>query len=411
MDYFTNDFNAMLKITILNSLGFFFLDFLIPFVASVELKVSGFQMGIIFSIRTIGYLLLAPIAGSLTDKISNVILIMIGSIGRGLAYFLLYFSIATSSFVMMVVGNFLLGSMAGFYWIPFDNLIAKKSRAENRSEAYGKRQLIMGQGIMIGTIIGFTIMNTVNGFGIDNNYLLYSALVIYGISNILGGILFYIKVDESITIDTVKAENQSYISFLKNMDSKLLIGFLILLVVIFLSSSNTNMAKPFIIVFLTKNIESDPSIASFAFLPAGISSMLLAPKLGKLVDRLNIKLVIISSAILGGITTWFLINTDSIILFSILLVIDTTIATGTGLVIQSVFSKISQKNRGKVFGLATIFGDLGAIIGPVIGGILWDKYSYKSPFIASIIVELLLVPFFVFAITRLKPFIKEKINT
>jgi MFS family permease len=131
---FTNDFHSMVRLIIWNSFGFFFLDFLIPFVASTEIDASGTDMGIIFSIRIIGYLVIAPFAGILADKISNKFLIFIGSCGRGIAYFLLYGSIVFSSLLVMTIGNFLLGFMAGFYWIPLDVLISQKSAKAHRSQ-------------------------------------------------------------------------------------------------------------------------------------------------------------------------------------------------------------------------------------------------------------------------------------
>ena len=135
--------------------------------------------------------------------------------------------------------------------------------------------------------------------------------------------------------------------------------------------------------------------------------MLLAPKFGGVADRLNVKLVIAVGASSGALTTWLLIHTTTLWIFSLLLVMDLTISITTGLVIQSFMSRISISHRGKVFGLQTIFMDLGAIMGPILGGILWDAYGFRAPFIFSISVELLLVPFFIFAIIKILPFLTE----
>ena len=58
---FTVDFHRMVGLTIWNSFGFFFLDFLIPYVAASEIRASGTEMGFIFSVRMIGYFIIAPI--------------------------------------------------------------------------------------------------------------------------------------------------------------------------------------------------------------------------------------------------------------------------------------------------------------------------------------------------------------
>ncbi|MCY3412995.1 MAG: MFS transporter [Candidatus Heimdallarchaeota archaeon] len=403
VDPFTSDFKLMIRLAIFNSLGFFFLDFLIPFIASTVIGASGSQMGVIFSIRTVGYLLLAPFVGSLADRFSKKGLILIGSIGRGLAYFLLYFSIVWSSMDFMIAGNLLLGLMAGFYWIPFDILVSFKSREENRSEAFGMRSASMGWGVLFGAIIGFGLMGYFSAVYPDKPLLIYSALVIYGVANIIGGVLFFVLIDEKSRCDDglQLTSDISYITFLKSMPRKLLVGFTILLVVMFFASTNSSIAKPFILVYLTSVITDNPTIASSAYIPAGISSMLLAPYLGKLADRLDNRLIITVSAILGALLTYILIHTTSIVIFSILLVLDMTIGTVVGLLVTNILSNIDKENRGKVFGLTTISTDVGAIFGPIIGGILWDARGMRAPFIFSIIVELLLIPFYIYAIRKI----------
>jgi MFS family permease len=404
----------MVNLTIWNSFGFFFLDFLIPFVASIEINASGTAMGVIFSIRTAGYLIIAPIAGNLADRFSNKILIFIGSCGRGISYFILYFSIVAKSLPLLIVGNFFLGFMAGFYWIPLDVLISEKSKKEHRSYAFGIRNAKMGQGTFIGATIGFGLMGFTDGAYPGNTYLLYSALLIFGCANIYGGIQFLLKVDENLTFraDDENQNNQaiSYRSYLGSLPKNMLIGLLLIFTVLFLGTVNGTLARPFILVYLTQHIESDPTLASMAYIPAGVISMLVAPKLGQIADRLDVKKVISISSMLGALTTWLLINTNSLILFSFLLVVDITVATTVGLVVQSMMSRISTTHRGKIFGLQTFFIDIGAIAGPIIGGIFWDRLGYRSPFIFSIFVEFLLIPIYILAIKTITPHLSEQIS-
>lgn len=410
---YTSDLKPMIRIGIFNSLGFFFLDFLIPYVAFVIIKASGTEMGILFSVRTIGYLTFAPIAGSLADKYSKKMLVTLGSIGRGIGYFVLYISIVIESLPLIIAGNLLLGLMVGFYWIPLDALVSEKSNPDNRAEALGLRNSIQGIGIMIGAALGFAIIGYTSTVTPDNNALIYSALIIYGLANIYGGLRFYLTVDEKIKFEEEQVSNKeviTYLEFFKSMPKTLLTGFTTLLIAMFLSSTNASISKPFILVYLTKNIVTDPTMASAAFAPAGIVSMLFAPKLGAIADSLNQKLVISASAILGGALTWWLINTDSLLLFSFILILDSTVATTAGLMITNIFSKISIKNRGKVFGIVTIASDVGGIFGPIFGGILWELKGDKSPFIFSIFAELLLIPVYILAIVKLMDSVKKEKN-
>lgn len=73
------------------------------------------------------------------------------------------------------------------------------------------------------------------------------------------------------------------------------------------------------------------------------------------------------------------------------------------------FSRISEKHRGKIFGLITAFDSLGFIIGPILGGLVYD-INYTIPFIISILVEWALIPFFIAAIWILNPRVIESLE-
>jgi MFS family permease len=154
-------------------------------------------------------------------------------------------------------------------------------------------------------------------------------------------------------------------------------------------------------------ITSDPLLASLAYLPAGAFSLLLAPKLGKLMDRVKPELGIAITSLVGAFITWLLINTNDYIVFSILLTVDMTIVQTANLVIQNLISRLSLKHRGKSFSTLQIFAGIGSIIGPIMGGLAWDYISITAPFLISIIVELCLIPFYIVSVIIIKPLLKE----
>ncbi|MHA2281316.1 MAG: hypothetical protein ACXAC5_10725, partial [Promethearchaeota archaeon] len=65
------------------------------------------------------------------------------------------------------------------------------------------------------------------------------------------------------------------------------------------------------------------------------------------------------------------------------------------------------KHRGKIFGVISALESVGFVIGPIIGGLVWDTISTITPFIISIIVEWALIPFFAIGIYILNPGVVE----
>ncbi len=413
-DRYTHDFPSMINIVMLNSLGFFFLGFLIPVVARNNMNASATEIGIIVSLIVIGSICVDPFIGYLTDRMkSKTTLIFIGSLGRGASYFVIYFAIIVNSLWWLAFGSFFLGAMVAFFWTPFDVLVAEKSNKDNRSHAYGKREAAVAKGQVAGALAGFAILE-IFSFYTENPFILYLAMPIYGISNVIGGILYVVKVDETIKFPNSEATNdptnknasssQKATMFPKSMT----LGLVILLFLVLMSSINGNIAKPFLNIYVLENITSTLFLVILAYIPAGLLSTLLAPRLGQFLDRLNPRIAISVAAFLGAIVTFFVINTKNIWIFMVLLMIDYTIALSSGLIFRNLISRVNINNRGKIIGFSTFCMNLGAAVGPIIGGIVWDKYGPRAPFIVSIFVELSLIPLYWVVYYLLIPHLAEK---
>ena len=399
----------MIRIVALNSLGFFFLDFIIPYIASQKLNATGVQIGLIFSVKLMGTMISSLFVGFLTDKVkSRRKIILLGSFGRGTAYFILYSGIILNSLVGIGIGTFSIGFFAGFFWIPFNTLIAEKSNKNHRAHAYGKRDSAIGIGMLIGSILGFIIFGMSIG-STDNPFIIYSAIPLFGIANLSAGILFLRKVDENIKFSNdINVKHVNETNSIENTNRLMFLGLIFLSIVLLLANINGFLGRPFLNVYILEVVVSDPIIATFAYLPSGVVSMIIAPKLGKIADKIKPSIGILIFNTFGAILTWFLINTDNVLIFSIILVFDMAIINTANLIFQNLVSRITSKHRGKIFGFFQFFGNIGAIIGPILGGIVLDSLGLKAPFLISIAVELCLIPFYMILVRIIKPHLREK---
>ncbi len=379
----------------------------------------------------------AIIVGILADRKSKTTLVLIGAFGRGSSYLIIFTAILVKSLLLLNIATTVLGLLVAFYWVPFDALVGAKSNKNNRSHAFGRRHAAVGQGILVGGIIGTSIfIFSLNVFP-DNDAIAFSPLLIYFSSNIVGGILFRKRVDEHLTYsDYMKQQgykvngtagaldaqgtsdgkgneaNQpsGFVRTLRALPAGFSIGFSLLIASFFLSNINGTMAKPFIQVYMLNVFTNDPVLVLLAYIPVGIVSMLLAPKLGKLVDRLNPAVGVTIFGILGAVQTFILVNVNNLLAFSFVLVLDAALANGGQLLLQNIFSRVSVKNRGTIIGTGQAFGNAGGAVGPIAGGAAWDGYGPRMPFIISIFVELALIIPYLFALKRIKPYLAESFS-
>jgi MFS family permease len=108
--------------------------------------------------------------------------------------------------------------------------------------------------------------------------------------------------------------------------------------------------------------------------------------------------------------TWLIINSGNLWIFAILLIVDQTIMLTVSFVFINFLSRASIKHRGKIFGLITLFESIGMIIGPFLGGIVWETISPQAPFIISIIVEWSLIAFFIIGMRIINPYLAESLE-
>jgi len=418
----------MIRIIFWNSIGFFFFSFLVPFVTVQLLGATGVELGITFSIQITGGLISAPLVGYFTDRVSRKLLILIGSFGRAACYILMYIGIIFSSLVIFAIGMFVLGFFVGFFWTPLDTLISEKSNKANRSFAFGKRAGMIGKGNFLGSVISFTIFGLANFFVPENLFLVYCPLLLFAGSNIFGGITFNLKVDEHLTLDKhifnlfPSSVEQSLISkepviqdtenkSMNNLTIGFFIGFGVLTIAFMMSSMNSSLAFPFFQVYLIEELKVDnPTLVMLIYFPSQVVSQLLAPKLGKIADKINPIIGVALVSGLGALATGLIINSSSGLMFGLILLFDSTFAWGGNLILQNILSRISKIHRGKIFGLAQWLSLFGAVLGPILGGFAWDAIGPTAPFVISIFIELSVIPLYIIAIKALKPYMAEKVN-
>jgi MFS family permease len=431
----------MVSIVRYNSVGFFFTDFVIPYVSGVMLGGSGLQVGLMYAFLTLGSSISGFIVGYLTDRHSKKTLIAIGAVGRGVAYLMIYSAIVLQSLLVMNISTFFFGALVAVFWVPYDTLVSQKSNKDHRSYAFGRRTGAQGQGMLVGAAVGITIFIVMTLLGLPPAYI-YSPMLIYCGSNVVGAVMFLRRIDENLRWSPPKKEGEQAdppaiapvlktkapaseqvlkaeapangpvldgsASARNGTNRGYLLGFVMLIIAFLLSNMNAYISRPFMQIYLNRDIEKNPIFVLLAIAPASITANLIGPRLGNAVDKVNHYAGITIFSILAAIITWGVISVTSIWQFAALEVADLSLATTISLLLANIFSRVSVSHRGKILGFSASFQDLGASVGPIIGGLALDAYGVKMPFIISIFLVLMLIPVYLVAIRKLKPYLVEK---
>jgi len=270
----------------------------------------------------------------------------------------------------------------GFFWIPFETTVADATEYEHRSEAFGIFSQQPGIGGFKGATIGFAVLWTTYSLNFSSE-IIYSAiafspLLLYGISNIYAGIRVLQLTPKIKFIDIVETDERK-----KAAKRSIIYSFILLLVVLFIEALIGSLVGSFLEFFLLENITQNIQFIIIAYVPGGILSVILAPRLGKIADKLNPKYTLGAISVLGALMTWLLIQSTQIWQFSLIFLVDSTVVATAGLMLTKIISTISKERRGTIFGFNDFVANIGNIVGPIMGGVLWDSALY-TPFAVEV---------------------------
>ncbi|MHA1111563.1 MAG: MFS transporter [Promethearchaeota archaeon] len=409
-----SDFQNLIKIARWNYVGIPFIEFLTPYFSKDILNASATEIGLIISAVLLGVILSSAVTGYLTKKVGSKKLMVIACFGRGISYLAIYFSFIFGSIISLIVAEFVKGVFTGTYEVSFEVFVADKSHKSKRSYAFGK--VVSNKGIIffIGGLLSFTAYGVLNYFELYHflqlsPMILFSAiLILTGFrikSKVAGNNLAYVKnskennheLEDLTTITTNKPK----------IPKAFVLGFILIFLSLFLTSLNDFITHPFIQVYLLEVLDSSFVFVLLAYTPGALISYILAPLFGKVADKINPYWGITIVSVAGAALTLWLINVSQVWMFSIIFLLDRGFALTGALLVKSFVSRLSVEKRGINLGFSWSIANIGGVVGPVIGGILYDSFNPTMPFIISIFVELGLIIFYIVGIYTSRDFMAE----
>ncbi|MBN4927854.1 MFS transporter [Hoyosella rhizosphaerae] len=147
-------------------------------------------------------------------------------------------------------------------------------------------------------------------------------------------------------------------------------------------------------VFTTGPVLAGLALATFS---AGMAVTLITA--GKLSDKIGRKRPTVLGLSIAGIATMVLGISDNTIVFLVLCIIA---GIGTGFFVPSQQAAVadlvgSDRNGGKVLAAYQMTADLGAILGPVLAGLMAEYISYQAAFAFTGVMLLLAAVYWIFA--------------
>ncbi|MFC4321223.1 MFS transporter [Litchfieldia salsa] len=338
-----------------------------------ELGITGTTIGYLTAAFAFAQLIFSPIAGKAVDKFGRKIMIVIGLFIFGLSEFLFGMGKEIETlFISRILG----GISAAFIMPAVTAYIADITNTETRPKALGYMSAAISTGFIIGPGIGGFLAD----FGTRVPF--YFAGVLGTVSAILSIILLS---EPKRVAETTELGAEMKKGFKRMFVPRYFFAF----VLIFIASFGLAAFESFFSLFVDHKFQFKPTDIAIVITGGAIFGAIAQVILFERLTRMwgEIKLIRYS-LLLSGVLVFLMTVVHSY--FSILLV-TFIVFVGFDLfrpAVTSYLSNIAGNEQGFVGGMNSMFTSLANIIGPILGGMLFDIDINYPYYFASVIIAL-----------------------
>jgi DHA1 family multidrug resistance protein-like MFS transporter len=350
---------------------FFIMDLLLP-IYGKDMGANAVEIGLIFSAFSIMTILMRPVVGWALDRFGRRPFFVVGM----LAYTFTMVAFAFSEQVWgMVAARFLQGAASACAVLSANAIIADVTNEGNRARAFGGLAQASSQGSIMGAFIAFTLYNApplVERVG-QARIQTILFLTFAGLS-LVAFVIAWLRLPETNHHTPSGARRPIIWSR----------PWYLLLLVTLVTAAAWSMTTPILILFLQDRLGLGIDVIAWAFLPSGLIWATLPSHLGHLADRFGRKPLMILGLAISALTMFILPSLTSIVGLAVLWsVLALCFAAGDPAEQALVAELTGSDQHGQAYGFYVMAADIGAALGPLGGGWLYDNFNPASPFVAN----------------------------
>jgi DHA1 family multidrug resistance protein-like MFS transporter len=357
---------ALRQAILLVSLPLGILGFILP-VYGREIGANAVQIGLFFSVFSLMMVLLRPLVGAGLDRYGRRPFVLVGLAG----YAASMFTFALWGRVWgVVLARALQGVAAACLWIAVDAITSDVADAEKRGRSFGGMGQVSNQGSILGTVIGILILTS--GLDVGDPWLVLFAG--YGVAGLAALLVAWRGLPETYAA-TPRAERR-HVTWSR--------PWLLLLLIAVVTSASGALVGPIVLFFLQDRLGATAAQVGYAYLPAALVGAFLSAPLGALADRFGRKPLMLLGMAVAAASSFVIPGLSTLVALAILQVIQAACGAASGPAHQALVADLTGGDqRGRAYGLYALAGGLGATIGPLAGGWLYERVSPAASFYAN----------------------------
>ncbi len=351
-----------------------------PFIAR-EFGASATELGLLMSIYSFFQFLFSPFWGSISDRIGRRPTILISLLGCAASYLLFAFS---QSLTLLFVARGLAGLFGGNISTAHA-YIGDVTPPHERSKGMGMIGAAFGLGFIFGPILGYVLgvvgqkLGSAPPFGLSFSALGVALLCLINFTFAW----FFLK--ESLppekrgrAHDRPKRLRAIFQQLRRPIAGPLMFVY-------FFSGLAMSQMEPMLVPYIQDELDLGLKTATYGFAYIGVIMVITQGYLiRKWMPRLGEPKILVGGLLLFAVGLFLIAASKTLFILGIAM---TLFAFGNGLLRPPNLGIISlstpPEEQGVSMGVTNSLASLGRIIGPALGGFLYERMSHEAPFLAA----------------------------
>jgi DHA1 family multidrug resistance protein-like MFS transporter len=373
----------------LASLPFGMLLFGLPLIAR-ELGASALAIGGLLAVYALIIVVVQPVVGYGLDRFGRRPFLIVGLLGYAVSNAI--FGLA-SDIAGLFLAQLTQGLGSGLLWLAALAVVSDLASEDNLGQEYGRIEEMSIRGILIGTVVGFAVLHLVSrtalgdAFGGGESLISGWRFLFLGFTaaTLLAVALVWRGVPESLERSDDRPPQvlvAAQAKALKKVNRWRLPGQLrIFLLIVILTATAAEILSPILIKYLYDNVSTNLFMVALAFLPAALAGSVLPSRLGGLSDRFGRRPPLIIALLVSGLAALAVPFVQSLWPLALLWVFKAAAFAAAVPAEEALVIDLSgEDQQGTALGFYTAAAGLGGVIGPLLGGWLYDRFAALGAF-------------------------------
>ena len=385
-------------------LGFGLFGPFLPLYAELLGATLGLQVGFMTSAFTMSRAALSIPLGGLSDRMGRKKMIVVGLFTYGIATFA--YALA-SDWVHLVGLRAVQGISAGMLWPSATALIADEVPPGSRGKALGTFNAAATAGLLGGPALGGALQlfarNTLQFDIVDSFRVPFYA---GGLLGILSAVLALKLIAEH----PMKLPIQPNGISISNVAPKFKATFYSLLGLSFAHGFSLSFIGPIVVFYVQHqfnlSVDITTSTMAIAFFFSGLVNTISQFFMGRVADKWGRKRLLLFGALSSQLATIAIAFSPTVLIVIVMMTARAALSASYVPALSSMQEDIMPRSaRGKLTGVMDAAGNIGSVLGPIVGFALYDYVGKNTPFFATAVI--FFVAIIVFQIMGREPRIEE----